>query len=223
MKIRGIGIDAAFSNMGFAPVSIDLGRLPGLEAITCEALSLTKTVKEAGKVVRVSSDRLRRGQELLEALHAACQGAQVAFVEIPSGTQSASAAFGLGISVGVLASCPIPIIEVSPMEVKAAVAGRKVTKGASKAEVIEWAAAHWPSAPWMRAAHKARGKGGVTLPAGRLLDDNEHMADALASVAAGIQTPAFKQLLAILRHTQNAIPMPSDERSASSRRRVSLI
>jgi len=219
MKIHGIGIDAAFSNMGFAPVLIDLDKLPGLDAISCEALNLTKTAKEQGKAVRVSSDRLRRAQELHEALLASCDGVQVAFVEIPSGTQSATAAFSLGIAVGVLAGCPIPIIEVSPMEVKAAVAGKKVVKGASKAEIIDWAEKQWPQAPWKRAPHQGRSKGKV-LPAGRLTADNEHLADALASVAAGIQTPAFKQLLSILKH---AIPSPSDQRSPSRRQRVRLL
>lgn len=221
MKIRGLGIDAAFSNMGFAHVSIDLS-LAGLKAISCTALELASTAKDGSKQVRVSSDRLRRAKELHDAMHIAvgASGAQVVFAEIPGGnTQSASAAYGLGIAVGVLASLGIPIIEVSPMEVKAAVAGRKVTKGASKAEIIAWAAQNWPDAPWLRATAKARSKG-VLLEAGRLIQDNEHLADAMASVAAGIQTPAFKQLLAILNH---AVPSNPDQRPTPSRSRVRLL
>jgi Holliday junction resolvasome RuvABC endonuclease subunit len=232
MKVKGLSIDVGFTNMGFAFVEVDLS-LGGLKSIECIGLGLAQTAKDQGKAVRVSSDRLRRAQELHEALHEAIgrYGAQVAFAEIPGGnTQSATAAYSLGIAVGVLASCSIPIIEVSPMEVKAAVAGRKVQKGASKAEVIAWAEKHWPEAPWMRATGRATVKRPlapgsketitVSLPAGRLTNDNEHLADAMATVAAGIDTPAFKQLLAIHQH---AIPMSAHQRPAPRRERVNLL
>lgn len=216
MIIRAIGIDAAFSNMGFAHVEIHV-RPFGKADIYCKQLRLASTTKAAdGKTVRVSSDRLRRAQELRTALTSECvlASAQFAFVEVPSGTQSAVAAFGLGISVGVLASCPVPIIEVSPMEVKAAVAGMKVKKGASKAEVIAWAEQRWPDAPWLRATSAGSSKG-KKLAAGRLLNDNEHLADALATVAAGIETPEFKRLIALHNHATSSTP---NQRSASGRR-----
>lgn len=213
MIIQGVGIDAAFANMGFAQVVIHVEPLQTF--VRCSDLILASTEKESGKKVRVSSDRLRRAQELRAAMEDACRGAAFAFVEVPSGTQNANAAFGLGIAVGVLAACPVPIIEVSPMEVKAAVAGKRVQKGASKAEVIAWAEARWPDAPWIRAAHRATVKG-AALPAGRLTGDNEHLADALAAVVAGITTPEFQRLIAL----QNAIPRNTDERPALRRRPI---
>lgn len=208
MLIRAVGIDAAFANMGFAQVQIDTDVLAGggkdWQVIVCTGLTLASTEPEQQKVVRKSSDRLRRGQELRSAMLKACEGATFAFVEIPSGTQNANAAFGLGIAVGILSGCPIPIVECNPMEVKAAVAGFKVKQGASKAEIIEWAAKHWPYAPWLKAKHKAVSKG-KTLPAGRLLAENEHLADAVAAVAAGIRTPEFQRLITLMAAT-NAIP-----------------
>lgn len=196
MKLRAIGVDAAFANMGFADVIIDTNDL----SIEVMGLALATTEKEDKSMrVRVSSDRLRRGKELHDALCVACQGKAFAFCEVPGGnTQSATSAFSLGIAVGVLSACPIPVIEVSPMEVKAAIAGHKVRKGASKAEVIDWAAARWPNAPWMRAKNAGKSKGRV-LEKGRLLADNEHLADALASVVAGLNTPAFKQAVVLAR------------------------
>lgn len=214
MLIRAVGIDAAFANMGFARVLV----CSETEKITCQDLILASTEAEQQKVVRKSSDRLRRGAELRAAMLTACDGAVFAFVEVPSGTQSAAAAFGLGIAVGILAGCPIPIIEVSPMEVKEAVAGKRVKQGASKAEVIAWAEARWPAAPWLRAKHKAKAKG-VTLPAGRLTADNEHLADALASVVAGIQTPEFKRLITLMK-ASNAIS--SSAQASQTKRRVLL-
>jgi hypothetical protein len=208
VRVRAVGVDAAFANMGFARVTIT--QYLGALTIECDGLALVSTEGEDKKVVRRSSDRLRRAQELRAALASACEGAAFAFVEVPTGgTIGASAAFGLGIAVGVLASCPVPIIEVSPMEVKAAVAGRRVKKGASKSEVIAWAAGRWPDAPWLRAKAAARGKGGAALPKGRLLADNEHLADALAAVAAGVDTPEFRRLLALSAvHTNHAATSP---------------
>lgn len=208
MRIRAIGVDAAFANIGFASVTLE-AHAGGPVVIRCDGLALVSTEGEDKKVVRRSSDRLRRAGELRAALIRACEGAAFAFVEVPSGTQNAAAAFGLGIAVGVLASCPIPIIEVNPMEVKAAVAGRRVKKGASKSEVVAWAAERWPDAPWLRAAAAARGKGGKVLPKGRLLNDNEHLADAMAAVAAGVDTPEFRRLLALHAvHTSHATTSP---------------
>ena len=223
MKVRAVGIDAAFSNMGFAQVVIDTERSDLVGRIQCVGLTLAQTEKESGttrKPVRVSSDRLRRANELKAALVAACEGCAFAFVEVPSGTQSAQAAFSLGIAVGVLASCPIPIIEVSPMEVKAAIAGRRVKKGASKADIIDWAFAIWPEAPWLRATTKGTSKG-RSLPAGRLLADNEHLADAMASVVAGIATPAFTGLIQLSKGISDAVPRTPIQRS--SLRRVKLL
>lgn len=225
MIIKAVGIDAAFANMGFVKVLVDtelLARaaicrdaMPPSSYIKCESLCLVSTVPEQQKVVRKSSDRLRRGAELRQAMLRECTGCTFAFVEVPSGTQNANAAFGLGIAVGILSGCPVPIIEVSQQEVKTAVAGMKVKKGASKAEIIEWASKLWPDANWHRAPHKSVSKG-RTLPAGRLTEDNEHLADALATVVAGVATPEFQRLITLMA-ASNAIPHTSSHRPAPNR------
>lgn len=219
ITIRAVGIDAAFANMGFAQVEITRGVL-NVTSVKCLDLTLVSTeITEDRKVVRKSSTELRRAQELCRALghQTVDQGAKFAFVEVPSGSQSASAARALGIAVGVLASCQIPIIEVSPMEVKRIVNPNPKIK-VSKDYIIHWAMRKWPEAPWI--LHRHNGK---TFKRGDPQNCNEHLADALATVAAGIVTPEFQRLLSMTDH--HAIPHAPDLRPAPSgqpRRRVSL-
>lgn len=202
-----VGIDAAFANMGFARVRLDPNPDGKRVRVACLDLKLVSTQADGHKTVRKSSEELRRAKELNAALVAYCAGASFAFVEVPSGSQSASAARALGIAVGVLSCCPIPIIEVSPMEVKVAVSGNRKTK-ANKADIIKWAVRHWPGAPWLRDRGKIDG---------RIINDNEHLADAMATVMAGIATPEFQRLLAMVSH---ATPSTSSLGPSSSRRRL---
>lgn len=175
--MRVIAIDAAFANMGLAAATIKTNGV-----IICQGLQLVSSEREDKKVVRKSSDDLRRAQLLVNALRLWTQQhrPQIAFAEVPSGSQSAAAARALGIAVGVLASCSVPLIEVSPMEVKHLFGAGK--KGATKDQIIAWAVKRWPEAGWKRFK-------------GRVTKNNEHLADAMAVVVAGMETPAFKQLL----------------------------
>ncbi len=180
MKFRAIGIDMALANMGLVAVDIDG------ERVTCCDLTLVSTENQKGKAIRASSDDLRRASELYAALtgYARQHGASIAFAEVPSGSQSATAARALGIAVGVLACCPIPVIQVAPMEVKRIVQSNPKAK-VSKEEIIAWARKRWPDANWL--THKSRG-------AVVYNNSNEHLADALATIIAGLATPQFQQL-----------------------------
>lgn len=177
-----VGIDMAFANMGLARARIDGDVITGLD------LALVTTVSVDTKVVRKSSNELRRAAELVEALRAFCSGADFAIAEVPSGSQSAGAARALGIAVGVLAACPIPIIEVSQREVKLASVG---TPTATKPEMIQWAVSRWPALPWLR----VRRKGALALTA-----SNEHLADAMATIAAGVRTAEYSKIMSIVGH-----------------------
>ena len=200
MIIKAIAIDAAFANMGLARITLRSDGGPW--QVSCDDLRLISTEREDKKEVRKSSDDLRRATILYQALKDWSGGAQIAFAEVPSGSQSAAAARALGIAVGVLGGCPLPIIEVSPMEVKRLFGpGRK---GAPKAQIIDWAVKKWPRAPWLRNK-------------GRIIQANEHLADAMATVVAGIKTPAFIQLTALQNH---ATTSPDHQRLAP--RRVTL-
>lgn len=173
--ITVVGIDAAFSNMGFATMAVDTTkeRIVGLSR-----LRLVSTEGQHKKEVRKSSDDLRRARELHDAMTSECHNAFVAMAEVPSGSQSSRASWSLGIAVGILAGCPIPIIQVSQLEVKLASIGKKT---ASKDEIIEWAMALYPHDGWLH--HK-----------GRPTKANEHLADAVAIIHAGMRTETFKML-----------------------------
>jgi hypothetical protein len=193
--LTGVGIDAAFANMGFARVLIDLEALlkkpeAAIQAISVEHLELISTVGLDKKTVRKSSDDLRRAKELFSTMQEMCKGADFAFAEVPSGSLSASAARSLGIAVGVLAGCPIQMIEVSQLEVKMALYG---TKTATKMHMINSAVENWPDANWLRVKRNKLMK---------LTNDNEHLADACGAVVAGIQTSEFKRLLVMLKDQQ---------------------
>jgi Holliday junction resolvasome RuvABC endonuclease subunit len=180
-RIQVVGVDAAFSNMGFAIADIDLIS----KKILVKDIKLVKTESMSGKSVRKSSDDLRRAKQLQAALVANSDHCYVAFVEVPHGSQSARASWSLGIAVGVLSSCPIPIIQVNAEQVKMASIGKKT---ASKMDIINWAYKLYPDLPWLKSKD-------------RLIQANEHMADAIATLHAGVLTDDFKLAVSMVPNT----------------------
>ena len=186
--IQIAGIDPAMRNTGLAlgAVNVITGEL---EAVTTVVLIETATNKDTKKVVRKSSDDLRCGREIIEGIRRFYHDWKPAFFvgEVPTGTQSARGSFSNGLCCGVLASLPAPLIEVSPTEVKVAAVGHKY---AAKEEMIEWAVARWPRAGWLTRNIKGQVK---------LLDKNEHLADACGALMAGVKTAQFQQALQVYR------------------------
>ena len=89
-----------------------------------------------------------------------------------------------GICIGLLASLvDKPMIQVTPLEVKLCSVG---TKTATKREMINWAFSQNNSLNWL-----TRVENGDNI----LIDKNEHMADAMAAIKAGVSTNEFKTLL----------------------------
>jgi Holliday junction resolvasome RuvABC endonuclease subunit len=180
--VRIAGLDGSKTNFGIAKMILNTETM----ALSVEDLILVKTEKDKNKQVRKGSDNLLRAQTIVETLHTAISNCVSAFIEVPSGGQSYDAVLGFGIVIGIYASLSITTIEVSPAETKMAAVG---TKTASKQEMIEWAMEAFPAAPW-----RLRKLKGQMVPT----NDNEHLADAVAIVHAGIRTPAFRQTIAIL-------------------------
>jgi len=190
VRIRVAGVDPALANMGIARMILDIETLD----LELESLKLTQTEKMTGKTVRQNSDDLRRAIELTGAFQKGVEGCSVVFAEIPSGSQHSRSALGFGVAIGIMAGCPVPLIEVMPSETKIHSAGEKATKS----QIIRWAVDKYPSKDWI--LHARNGKG---FAKGDLHDDNEHLADAVAVIHAGIQTPEFKRMLAVWK----AIPV----------------
>lgn len=183
-KIMLAGLDGSLRNFGIVKCLLDLDTMK-LEVVD---MQLVKTDKSKNKQVRASSDNLERAQTIATRLHSSLTDCQTVFLEVPSGGQSYAAVLGFGIVIGLYASLTNPVCEVSPSETKLAVVG---TKTASKQEMIAWATEAYPDAPWRTVK-----RNGIMVPT----NDNEHLADALAIIHAGIKTPAFQSTLAILRH-----------------------
>jgi Holliday junction resolvasome RuvABC endonuclease subunit len=183
MKI--VGIDPSLRNFGIVKAELDIENMSF--KVTDMRLVESESNSKKEKVVRKNSDDLRRAKLLHEGFVEACQGASFAFVEVPVGSQSARAMASYGICVGVLAACPIAMIQVTPSEVKLAGTGYKT---ATKDEMIESAVNAHPYAPWLT----RKVKGNLEL-----LSSNEHLADAVFSIQAGIRTDEFKGIISMNR------------------------
>lgn len=179
--VRVAAVDPSLRNFGMAKLMLDLRTL----SFEIEDLKLIETDNQAGKTVRKNSDDLRRSQEISQKFKTFVSDCTLCFSEIPSGAQSARAALSFGIAIGILANCPIPLIQVMPAETKLAAVG---TKTASKEEMIEWAFAKYPKAEW-----KTTKRNGVLVPTAK----NEHLADAIAIAHAGIVTDEFRRMMAM--------------------------
>lgn len=178
MKIPVAGLDPSLRNWGVAKGTIDL------EHGTFDLLSINTITTEGlkGKQVRQNSSDLHTATQLAEPMLELAREAKVVFVECPVGSQSARAMASYGVCVGVLGAMRASgceLIEVTPLEVKLNFVGDKT---ATKDQMIQKAVSLYPDADWPRA------KGKVVARA-------EHMADAIAAIHAGVNTPMFKQLL----------------------------
>lgn len=184
-KVKILGIDPALSNMGLAIAEYDL--LTG--QLEMKELRLIQTEGTKVKQVRKNSDDLERARQMHDGLQDAAKNCWMAVAEIPTGTQSARGAMSNGIALGVLASCPIPLIQVQPTEVKVSTVG---VKTATKGEMIEWAMRKYPALNWLMRKSK-----GQMVP----MNDNEHLADAVAIIETGLKTDQFKQAMALFEAT----------------------
>lgn len=178
--ITVLGIDPSMSNFGFVLAQVDplTGEIVGTPYIKLVQTAPTKDKK----TIRKSSDDLRRCRELYTPLKELVAKADIVCSEMPLGSQNASAMKSVGICMGLLSTIDKPFIQVMPEEVKLASVG---TKTASKAEMIDWAYNRHPDANWLRKSKK---------PDAPITAKNEHIADAIAVVAASVKTDSFKLL-----------------------------
>ena len=177
--MRFIAIDSSLCNTGVVYGTIDENN-----NIHVTGMHLCETLKTKNKQIRASSDTIVRCRETYRFVHNIINAIKpdVVFVETPSGSQQASGMKSYGVTCALIASINPDPIEVTPIEVKVAFMGNKT---ASKESIIEKASKLYPSLPWQ-------------YHAGKLQAKNEHCADAIAIVHAGIKTSDFKRLQNIL-------------------------
>lgn len=174
------GIDPSLSNFGLAKGTYD-----GAFTLSDVYLVQSQADNKNKKTVRKNSDDLNRANVLSTHTRDFLRDVDLAFVEVPVGSQSARSMASYGICIGILAGLTTPLIQLTPTEVKVAATGKKT---ASKQDMIDWATAQYPFAPWLTRTVK-----GQTMFTAK----NEHLADAVGAIHAGLQTDQFKQLMAI--------------------------
>jgi len=189
MIINVLGCDPALSNFGLAQAQIDTdtGEIKPLR------LDLAETAPSKNKKVRKNNDDLERCRKLTEALRKNSNGASVCFVEMPVGSQSARAMASYGACMGILSGSPLPLIQLTPKEVKEAAVGNP---NASKEEMIAWAYEKYPDLNWIKGDSRSKNPG-------NLANKNEHLADAIATLHAGVNHEDFRSVVSILRMTQS--------------------
>lgn len=192
-RILVAGLDGSLRAFGVATAWLDINTLE----IEVKDLKLIETKLSTDKKVRSSSDYLARAMTLKEGVHKQIEGCIAAFYEVPSGGQDYRSVMGFGIVIGTYAGLTIPGAEVSPGEAKLAAIG---TRTGAKEDMCAWAQEAHPNAPWLR--YEKNGKG---FKKGELTGKNEHLADAVAIIMAGIKTPSFQQTLAVLRQNQRML------------------
>lgn len=177
--IKIMGCDPSLRNLGVSLGTLDLDTLE----FTVEDVTLTVTEKSKVKSVRKSSDDYDRCKILHESLRALSEGVDIAFVEMPIGSQSAAAMLSYGACISLIASLTCPVIQVTPTAVKVKAVG---DKNATKDEMIKWASGLFPNVQWLR--HN-----------GRLTQANEHIADSIGAINAGLKEPDFQALVAMMK------------------------
>ena len=188
MILTVAGIDPSLRNTGLAKAYLNTETM----SLDVFDVRLIHTEKRSGKSIRVNSDDLRCGNEIVKGIHDWIEGCHMVFAEIPSGGQSAAAAKGLGLATGILSTIGVVgsfkgrLVQTMPSEVKMAACGSKV---AAKTEMIDWAQARWPAAPWLTTK-----RGGVMVPTLA----NEHLADAAGAINAGLRTNECPSLISML-------------------------
>lgn len=185
-KLKVAGIDPSLRNFGLVKGTIDLSDDNFPFEIEDMQLVESESDKKNKKTVRKNSDDLERARKLQRNMIKFIEDCSMVFVEVPVGSQSARSMASYGICIGILASIKKPIIQVTPTEVKLAMVGSKT---ASKEEVINSAVSNYPEAPWL----KVKRSGQLVITA-----KNEHLADAVGAVYAGILTDPFAQAVSIL-------------------------
>jgi len=190
MNLKILGMDPSLSNFGIVHATLNIETLK----ITPEAMYVLQTEPEKDKKVRKNSEDLDRCKILHKGAVEATEGRFLAFIEVPVGSQSSRAMASYGVSLGVIAAVAntMPIVQLTPSEVKMAGCGIKT---ATKGEMIDAMVAKYPNAPWPRYTQNGKGFKKGDIHAG----EAEHIADALAAIEAGIATDEFRRTIAVLR------------------------
>lgn len=182
MLISVLGMDPSLRSWGLAEAQLDLDT--GI--LSTPVLTTVRPKDIKGKQVRQNSNDLHLAEELASVVLPAAQKAKAVFVEVPVGSQSARSMASYGVCVGVLGTIRalgVPLIEVTATENKKIFTGNK---NATKRQMIDKAIELYPESNF-------------PIFRGEVADTAEHVADAIASIHAGVHTPMFQNLLRLFQ------------------------
>ena len=179
-KFVAVGLDPSLSNFGAAKLELSFNDDLKIVGHKLLDLGLSQTSPDKKKTRRKNEEDRGRAVEHYNFLKSFLQNTDFVFCELPVGSQSARAMASYGICVGITASIELPFFVVSPHDVKLAACKNKQ---ASKADMVAWGLHKFPHGNWLKSSSQAA------------LTKNEHIADALASIVAGVKTEQFKQAL----------------------------
>ena len=178
-----VGLDPSLSNFGAAKMELTFDSRGKVASYKLLDVALSETSPDKKKTRRKNEEDRARAVEHTRFLKDFLKDTDIVFCELPVGSQSARPMASYGICIGVTSAIELPFYVVSPADVKLAACK---DKQATKEQMVEWATKRFPNANWKKGRSKAIGT------------KNEHMADALAAIVAGVKTEQFKQAFTFL-------------------------
>lgn len=192
-RIRVAGFDPSFRNWGMSFGWLDLDSL----SYTIDGLHLIQTASSSDKKIKKNTSDTESAFQLQKGVLDKISEHEVkmVFAELPDSGQSYRAGVGQGIILSSMARLRlegVPVVYLTYSQLKMAATN---TQNATKKQMISWAKSKFPDAPWL--CHTRKGK---THKKGDPDDTrNEHLADSIAAIEAGVQDPEFLSILGILR------------------------
>lgn len=193
--IRLLGIDPSLTSTGWSVLEVDTETRSIVNVI---AMGTIKTAPTKNKKQRKSSDDLDRARTIIVNLRNVIQeyDIKLAASEVPAGAQSAKAARAFGIVVGLLASLPVPMFEVTPRQVKMATCDSAV---ADKEDIMRWALTVTEGTPvhdkWKTGA---KNDFEIELHGKYMAKTMEHQADSIAVGHTAAKGDEFANLAGML-------------------------
>jgi Holliday junction resolvasome RuvABC endonuclease subunit len=178
MKFKVTGFDPSLRNWGIAYGTYDTET----KQLTIEEVRVVCPVLvKKSKTVKQNSLDVLASKQLFTVAFRYAEQSHIIFAEIPIGSQSSRAMCSYGVCSGILGAISAiyrPVVELTPRQVKEASVGNPE---ATKEAMVAWAVSKHPEANWPM--HNLKGKQVVTT------SKAEHMADAVATIYAGLKLP----------------------------------
>lgn len=194
MKINIVGQDPSFRNWGLVAASVDIFDF----SIEIKDMFVSQESKESKqdrnrKKVRQANQDLDRARRLHKEVteFIGDHNAKFSMIELPHGGEGLRSMKTNGMCVGIISSLQTAghrTITISERENKMHSLGKA---SATKDEMIEWAMNRYPNAPWKMRNLKGQLVGVKAF--------NEHVADAVSALEAGIYHDDFVNAVEVAR------------------------